>query len=304
MEYARHRRRKARGRNRKKSAATGEVGRAILALLMVGAIVYLISASAAGTWLAKNVMVPVFSALDSFKGPATSDAALGEDAAQSMQVSLVSTPEAVESDVTLPALSCYALQMGVYAQAENARTQAAQLRAAGAGGYVLEDGDRYRVIAAGYTDETAAREVKERLSSEGLDCTLYAIITPAATYRVSAESDQLTQVNAGFSSIANAYAALSEAVLRFDADAQSAAEGKAAATGVAETLRADMALLQGYAGEHTALNALLACYTDCLAAIEKAAGSEAAEASAFAADFKYAQLYVADRYAQLMRALG
>lgn len=304
MEYARRKRRRQRAKGKKKNRAGGEVGRAILALLMVGAIVYLISASAAGTWLAKNVMVPVFSTLDSFRRPAEPTEPEAAPDAESMQVSLVSTPGAVETDVTLPALTCYALQMGVYAQAENARTQAGQLRAAGAGGYVMQDGDRYRVIAAGYTDETAAREVKERLSGEGMDCTLYTIATPAATYRVSAEADQLAQVNAGFASIANAYAALSEAVLRYDADAQSAETGKMAAANIAQTMRGDMALLQGYAGEHTALNALLSCYTDCLAAIEKTAASTAAEHAAFAADFKHTQLYVADRYAQLMRTLG
>lgn len=68
MEYRRKRRassrRKASGRAaaRRSSSTSSDAGRAIVSLLMVGAIVYLVSASAAGTWIAENVMAPMISA--------------------------------------------------------------------------------------------------------------------------------------------------------------------------------------------------------------------------------------------------
>ena len=55
MEYARRRKRKRRN--------SSGAGRALGALVMVGLIIYLFTASAAGKWLAEEVMAPAFSAL-------------------------------------------------------------------------------------------------------------------------------------------------------------------------------------------------------------------------------------------------
>ncbi|MDO5111283.1 MAG: SPOR domain-containing protein [Clostridia bacterium] len=302
MEYKRNRRRSKARRSRKE---TGEAGRAFIAICMVAAIVYLVSASAAGTWIAQNVVVPVFSAVERFKPAQTetppADAAEASEGA--MQVALDTSRKAVDADMTLPAVTCYALQMGVYASEENALSQSAQLKKMGGGGYVLKDADRYRVIAAGYAAEADARSVKDRLVEQGVDCALYTFSTDAATYRVSAQEEQLASVRAGFAAIANAQQALTDCVLSFDAGKLGVAEGKAEAGRIADTLKADMALLSGYEGEQTTLSSLLSCYNDALSAIEKAAKSDVADTSAFAAELKYAQLYVTDRYAAFMREL-
>ncbi len=301
MEYKRHRRRGASRRNKRES---GEVGRAFIALCMVAAIVYLVSASAAGTWIAQNVVVPVFAAVERFKPGAQEPAAEAAQPQADMQVALDTSPKAVDADVTLPAVTCFALQMGVYASEENARAQAAELKRMGGGGYVLQDADRYRVIAAGYAMEADARNVKDRLIEQGVDCALYTLATNAATYRVSAQEEQLAQVRAGFSAISNAQQALTDCVLSFDKSGLSVAEGKAQTQRIADTLRQDMALLGSYEGEQATLSSLLSCYDDALLAIEKAAQSDAADASAFAAELKYAQLSVTDRYAAFMRGLS
>jgi hypothetical protein len=44
----------------------------------------------------------------------------------------------------------------------NADTQATALQQRGAGGYVMEDGGRYRVLAAAYTAEESLKQVREQ----------------------------------------------------------------------------------------------------------------------------------------------
>ena len=208
MEFSRRRRR--RPARRSSQPGSSGAGKAVMAMLMLAGIVYLVSASAAGTWLAEKVMAPAFEALASLgreqedlTAPETEDV---------QQVSLSTAPSSRSEDIALPALTCYTLQMGVFSSAENAQKQSDTLKSQGAGGYVLQDGDRYRVLAAGYALESEAKEVKDRLVSEGMDCTVYAIEAPGATFRVSGEEGQLAQVESGFS-------ALYQACLLYTSDA-------------------------------------------------------------------------------------
>ncbi|NCB31788.1 MAG: SPOR domain-containing protein, partial [Clostridia bacterium] len=171
MEYGRRRRRKAyrTSKSRMGSDASSGAGRAMIVLLMIAAIVYLVSASAAGTWLAEHVMAPAFEALASYTGK---EAPIEDTPVEDVQqVSLSTDGSSVSANIALPALDCYALQMGVFSSQDNAEKQAQALQGQGAGGYVLQDGDRYRVLAAGYAQEAEAKEVKDRLVNEGMDCT-------------------------------------------------------------------------------------------------------------------------------------
>ena len=146
MEYRRKRRassrRKASGRAaaRRSSSTSSDAGRAIVSLLMVGAIVYLVSASAAGTWIAENVMAPMISAFSgktngdsdgsqSVSGTPTPDGSLSTAVDLSAGASSGAT---VSAQVSLPALDCFMLQMGVYTSKSNAEAQAEALQAQGA----------------------------------------------------------------------------------------------------------------------------------------------------------------------------
>ncbi len=303
MEYARHKRRKR--RRARRNAQGGEAGRVVLALVMIAAIVYLVCASTAGTWIANNVVVPVFSMIDDMKAQGLDkihrlqtpdDTPVPTD----MQVSLNDTKQAVEFDVTLPAMTCYALQMGVFSSAANAQAQALSLQGGGAGGYVMHDGERYRVLSAAYPGKDEAASVRDAYISQGVDCTVYTFATSEATYRVSALEEQLDAVNAGFASIANAQRSLTEL-----AASPAPENGSAELTRIAQALRDDMAFLSGYEGGHAALGDLVDCYKDCLDAIENAAKLSASGGTeSFAANIKHAQLFVTDRYAQLMQALS
>lgn len=303
MEFARHRRRSRRSR-RASSRGGAQLGRAFLALLMIAGIVYFISASAAGTWIAEKVVVPVFAMLDNYQLPSPAKENETVNPEQSAQVELNSTRKAVDVDVVLPAISCFAVQSGVYSSYDNAQSQANMLKGSGEAGYILQDGDRYRVLSSAFENEADARSLKERHTAQGRDSALYAISTNSASYRVSALEEQLNGVSAGFSAIANAQKALSSIVLKLDSGLCDAQNAQSELRSANSTLQSDMSLLCEYKGEHAALSDILLCYQDCSAAMEKAANASPSDASAFSAEIKYALLSVTDHYAKLISQLS
>lgn len=307
MEFGRRRKRKttfrgnrSRARPNVNTGAGAGAGRAMIALLMVAAIVYLVSASAAGTWLAEKVMAPAFEALSAYtskKEPAEEAPAGATDV---QQVSLSTDKSSVSTDISLPALDCYALQMGVFSSSENAAKQAQTLKAQGAGGYVLQDGDRYRVLAAGYSVEAEAKEVKDRLVGEGMDCTVHQISAPGATFRVSAQQSQLDGVEAGFSALREAQAALTDAAIAFDRDDRSVGEGQSAAQSIRSTLEENMAGLAAYADSAPAIARLVACQALFSGELATLAQSAASTHTAFSSELKHAQLALTKAYADMV----
>ncbi len=308
MEYSRRRNR----RRRRRGGDEGGAGRAVVALLMVAAIVYLVSASAAGEWIAQKVIAPVIEAFSGDKttddqGGDTTDLSAEETASQSgtSEVSLTTEKNSVSAEVTLPAVTCYMLQMGVFSTEQNAATQAGLLKTMGGGGYVMQDGDRYRVLAAGYTTQESAEQVRDRLKAEGVDCMVYTLASAAATFRVTAPEDQLESVKNGFGALAQAQNSLSSTAMMFDASTGDLDEGKEACANIASTLKSGMQVLEGYRDSGSEVLAkLLACYEayeDELAAL---ATSDAQTLVAFSTQIKYTQLYLTHEYFKLMEAFG
>ena len=299
MEFTRRRRRRPARRSSQRGSSGA--GRAVIAMLMLAGIVYLVSASAAGTWLAEKVMAPAFEALSSLgREQEELDAPEAEDV---QQVSLSTAPSSRSEDIALPALRCYTLQMGVFSSAENAQKQSEALKSQGAGGYILQDGDRYRVLAAGYALESEAKEVKDRLVSEGMDCTVYAIEAPGATFRVSAEEGQLEQAESGFSALYRAQEAMTQAAIAFDRDGQSISDGQAAVQQIQQNLEQQMAALAAYGDSAPAIASLLACKGEFTAVLSPLVQSGASTHTDFAAALKYAQLAMTHSYEKMVMAL-
>ncbi len=308
MEYARRRNR--RRRRRSGGSEGGGAGRAVIALLMVGAIVYLISASSAGEWIAQKVIAPV---IEAFSGEKDADGAEDvntdnpdtEAPANTSEVSLSTEKNAVSTEVTLPAVTCYMLQMGSFSTEENALAQATLLKTMGGGGYVMLDGDRYRVLAGGYTTKETAEEVRDRLKNDGVDCMVYPFTTASASFRVTAAEDRLESVKSGFQALANAQNTLSATSMRYDASTGDVDEGKAACAEIASTLKTGMEVLSGYAdSDSEVLKKLLACYDTYENELNALAESNAQTLVAFSAQIKYTQLYLTHEYFKLMEAFS
>ena len=321
MEYRRKRRTSSRRRSSGRTAARrgstppSEAGRAIVSLLMVGAIVYLISASAAGTWIAEHIMAPMISAFsnrhdEAENGAQTVNGTETPDAGLSASVDLsagTSPKNTVSAQVSLPALDCFMLQMGVYSSKSNAEAQAEALQAQGAGGYILEDSStgetRYRVMASGYDSAESAKSVKTRLVEDGIDCTVYELSTAAASFRVTASEEHIPQIEAGFSALEKAQSALSAAVIDFDKNSMSIDEGKTLALTILSALESDMGGLLSFDGTDATLSKLLDAYRDAKAALQALSGGAYESIVAFSAQLKHTLLYVTHRYALLTDAL-
>ncbi|MCE5235887.1 MAG: SPOR domain-containing protein [Clostridiaceae bacterium] len=304
MEYARRR-----SRRRRRRGGDGGAVRAVIALLMVGGIVYLISASAAGEWIAQKVIAPVIEAFSGDKKDSggTDEANVPDTSPppNTSEVSLSTEKNSVSAEVSLPAVTCYMLQMGSFSTEQNANAQAALLKAMGGGGYVMQSGDRYRVLAAGYITLESAQEVRDRLKDEGVDCMVYPLATASANFRVTAPEDQLESVKAGFQALANAQSALSATAVRYDASTGDVEAGKADCASIAVSLKEGMKVLEGYGNSGSeVLQKLLACYDTYESELSAIAASDAQTQVAFSAQIKYTQLYLTHEYFKLMEAFG
>jgi len=298
MEFAKHRRRRRRN---------GAAGKVMAAVAMAALIIYLVTASAAGTWLAQNVMEPAFSALSNielFNGGAL-DALEGETAGEdALTVSLDGARSATTQSIEVPAVTCFALQMGVFSSESNARAQAEALRGQGAGGYVYQDGDRYRVLAAAYSAEAEAKSVRDRLTKEGADCTLFTIASPAVTFSVTAGEAQLADIERGFCALSAARDALSEACIAYDSEGMSPAQGAEKVMRISAALKEDCAALDEYAGRSSAIAAVAGRRDAFAAELDSLCELSGDDSAAFAAQMKHSLLALSDAYAKLLNELG
>ena len=300
MEYARRRKR----RRRNSSGA----GKALGALVMVGLIIYLFTASAAGKWLAEEVMAPAFSALSELPVFNTDglDRLEQESSAneESLEVSLNGGISSVNEKVELPAISCFALQMGVFSSEENASALSASLKERGAGGYVYDDQGMYRVLASGYGTETEARTVKERLISEGSDCAVYDISAPAVTFSITAGKDEIQNIKQSFYALNDAQTALCAACIEFDEKSMSPSEGAALVKEIQAKLSSACQELYKYQDASPALSALVQCCDKCTASLSALTETGYTDTTEFSSAMKHSMLEISDAYASMLRSIG
>lgn len=194
---------------------------AAVAIVFLG-IVYLIGASKLSAWVAENWIAPVLKRSD-------------PSALQADGTTPSPTPETIVIDeltqeLKLPGRTFYAIQIGVYADRANADAQSLSLRAIGAAGCVLQDGERFRVLASAYSDKSDAQSVSAQLLAAGVENRLHTLSSMERTLTLTGTTQQLTSVN----SAANGVDALLESLyalsIDFDKNQRSVAEGMAALT--------------------------------------------------------------------------
>ena len=160
-------------------------------------------------------------------------------------------PEETQADertVTLAGQSWYALQLGVYDDAETAGREADALRARGAGGYIFRK-DGCRLLAAAYTARADAQAVMSRLKTRhGLDTEVVEIVSPEITLRLSGQKGQLTALTDAFSAMEKLCGHLYQLSLSLDRQETEAAEALTALQSEQDTLAALSARLQARFG--------------------------------------------------------
>lgn len=194
-------------------------GSLIVVVVILGIAAYFIGAGAAGGWLAENIIDPVFN-----NGNAAAASATGVESAPDVSTEqtaeAVSLPETtgtrVEEDITAQEISLYTLQAGAFSEEANATTTANEIAAKGGAGYVAHDGDLYRVLIAGYTDEASAKDVKSSLETQGITASVFNLKSGTLKFKIGAEQSQMDAVKACFEIVPEAITSMQQII--FDAD--------------------------------------------------------------------------------------
>lgn len=262
----------------------GQVYSAYIAIFIVFfGVVYLISASKAGTWIAENWIAP---ALKSGSKAAATVVSKPEPSAEPVTVVM----ETISQELVLPEKRAYALQIGVYADQNNAVKQSEALSKIGAAGYVLSDGDRYRVLASAYEDEESAKKVSGQLLAEGIESRTHTLIRAKRTLKATGTSAQLTQAQKALNAVDPLLASLYEAFLDFDKNKESVSAGLAAITAIRSSVAEQVSSLSAISAQSGALDALISYYTDVLAALDAQLAKTDASVVEFSSGLK--QLYI------------
>lgn len=299
---------RTRGRRRRRGMPP-ELLRGILVVLAIGACVYVALATAVGNFVAEKIVAPVFRQL-SGKTAVQSSPSPTEEAVETVQPQAEPAEEASETLALVPqgTLSAaepaegggaqqqtelrvegqtyYALQLGVFSEKANAETLSRQMQARAAGGYIYEDGERFRVFAAVYDSREAARTVKKQLMEQnGIDSSLYELSAAPAALRITAPEAQSSAVQEGFSQMESVCSELLSLCEAFDRKEVTAAQAKEQLRSLAEACRRPAEALssvrQGIAA------GLCAELTEKAQRITDCAQSDAADSAAFSAALKY-----------------
>lgn len=255
MEYRRRRRR------RRRSAGTGSgAGKVVVVLLLAAGVIYLVSASKVGTWLAQQVIAPVFATIETALMGRDSAQPSGDQSGGGLVLNTDGVGKQETAQLQLPGLDAYLLQMGVYSQQDNAQTQAQLIQARGAAGYVLNSGDgRYRVMAAAYADAASLSSVREQLKDEGIETASHQLTMAGAVFDVKGTAEQIEVMEQAFLGFDAAISELGALAIRFDKEGMSAQDAR----GDLQALHTSLNNILGQVGnipETGILPAVKACY--------------------------------------------
>lgn len=175
-------------------------GTVILFVLLIAVGVYIFTATAAGNWLADNVVTPVFSYLQTGAIKTTGINDLPGASAKPSQSAAASSPgSTVTKSMDADSQTYYLLQSGIFENEQNATDSANALKARGGAGYILKDGNRNRVIMAAFKTESQAKSVKDTLlKNENISTYVYNIKMDGLNFSITAANGQAEALKEGF----------------------------------------------------------------------------------------------------------
>ena len=194
--------------------------------------------------------------------------------------------------ITLPARSWYAIQLGAFDGEDSALAQAETYRARGAAGYVRKD-SRYRVLAALYSTREEAQTVRQQLQSQhDIDSYVYEIVLPEIVLNVDGMAGQLDALEAGLQFLHTAvekFCAVSVSMDRQDLVVEQELTRLAEIASQADTLRTVM--MQRFASvSYPAVNGLTGLFQEVGASSALVAETSLKGTVAMAGQMKYQTL--------------
>lgn len=281
----------------------GRFANLVLIAVILGIAAYLIGAGAAGSWLADNVINPVFNGGNANAAASFTESARTVTPGETPSASPSAAPPSgrTEERITVNEISVYALQMGAFSDKANAETAAAAVKAKGGAGYIVYDGSLYKVLVAGYTDRNDADQVMASLKTQGMETTLYELKSGTLTFKIGAERAQIDAVKACFDAAPDTVAALEQII--FDADKGKNVDGDISAlkdriSGVADDFSAAVS-----SGETSMKDVAdyFGRFRDTVAGIPV---SSSVSAAGFSSALKYALIQVAADYSSFLNKLS
>lgn len=191
----------------------------VIIVIILGIAAYFIGAGAAGGWLAENVIDPVFNS-GSSNAADTTDAPSETDAVpdQSAKTAIVpaASGERIEQQISAQKIALYTLQSGAFSSESNASEAAGEIVAQGGAGFVAYDGDLYRVLMAGYLEESDAKDVQTTLEQSGVSTKIFKLDSGTLEFKIGAESEQIQTVKACFDSAPGTVEKLQQIIYNLD----------------------------------------------------------------------------------------
>lgn len=274
----------------------------IIAAVILGIAAYLIGAGAAGGWLAKNVIEPVFGKdnTSSAATPGETVSPTATTAQQSGEQSETAT-ERVEENITAGEITLYTLQVGAYTDEGNAQSSAETIKEMGGAGYVAYDGELYRVLAAGYLTESDAKEVQTSLESQSVTSTVFQLKSGTLEFKIGATPSQVEAIKACFDAIPAAVESLQQIV--FDADRGENVDDDIKA--LADDINAVYGNLEAaISPDESAIQSLAAYMSEFCEKMNNIPVSTDVSAVEFSAELKYNLIGIVVDYSAFLKDLG
>ncbi len=201
---------------RRRASGRGYTGKSVLFILLCCALtVFLLSTSYLGDKLVDQYITPAFAKI---MGKRVAAEPSNLPAMAQVRESAPSESPAVEKIVfELPETSWYLLQMGAYADPEEANAQAILIQNMGAAGYIYEDEQGFsRVFAAAYRDQESLLQVQQQVRSSGYENTAYSIHPDGIQVTLSGQSADARGLKAAMETIQNIPGTLTDFALEYD----------------------------------------------------------------------------------------
>ena len=199
-----------------RAAGRGYTGRSVVFILLCCALaVFLLSTSYLGDKLVDEYITPVFAKI---MGKSMTPEPSGIPAMTQGKDPLPTVTPAVDKIVfDLPETSWYLLQMGAYADPEEAHAQALSIQSMGAGGYIYEDEQGFsRVFAAAYADQESLLQVQQQVRNSGFENTAYSIHPDGVQVTLSGVSTDAQRLKKAMETIQKIPRKLTDFALEYD----------------------------------------------------------------------------------------
>lgn len=203
-------------RSERQKAGKGYSGKSVIFILLCCALtIFLLSTSYLGNKLVEQYITPTFAKI---MGRAMTPEPTAVPVMAQVQEPRANEAPTVEKIVfELPETSWYLLQMGAYADPEEAHAQALAIQSMGAGGYIYEDEQGFsRVFAAAYADQESLLQVQQQVRSSGYENTAYSIHPDGIEVTLSGQEADAQRLKTAMQTIQSVPGSLTEFALKYD----------------------------------------------------------------------------------------